>query len=77
MMWRQVTREETCMRRWLGGTIPGESIDRTRGGYQRVAGRFLPKSPPKNLIRLVADDQRRALTRRRLARLIDPRRVVS
>ena len=55
----------------------GEPIDRARGGYQRVARRFLPKCPAANLIRLDAHDPRRALNRRRLARLIDPRRVVS
>ncbi|HLH88238.1 MAG TPA: hypothetical protein VKX28_07250 [Xanthobacteraceae bacterium] len=42
-----------------------------------MAGRFLPKCPAANLIRLDAHDARRALERRRLARMIDPRRVVS
>jgi hypothetical protein len=65
------------MRRWLGGTVPGESIDRARGGYQRVARFFLPPCPTANLIRLASYDPRRALSRRRLARLIDTRRVVS
>jgi len=65
------------MRRWLGETMPGETIDRSRGGYQRVARFFLPACPAANLIRLVSYDPRRALSRRRLARLIDQRRVVS
>jgi hypothetical protein len=65
------------MRRWLGGIAPGESIDRARGGYQRVARFFLPSGPAANLIRLDAHNPRRALNRRRLARLIDTRRVVS
>jgi len=65
------------MRRLLGGIAPGESIDRARGGYQRVARFFLPSGPAANLIRLVAYDPRRALSRRRLARLIDTRRVLS
>ncbi|HEY1543902.1 MAG TPA: hypothetical protein VGG01_15940 [Xanthobacteraceae bacterium] len=65
------------MQRRLGGIMPGDSIDRTRGGYQRVARYFLPPCPAANLIRLAAYDPRRALSRRRLARLIDPRRVVS
>jgi hypothetical protein len=64
--------------RWrLGGTMPGESIDRPRGGYERVARYFIAPCAPANLIRLVAYDPRRALSRRRLARLIDSRRVVS
>jgi hypothetical protein len=65
------------MRRWLGGTMPGEAIDRARGGYQRVARHFLPPCPAANLIRLDAHNPKRALSRRRLARLIDWRRVVS
>jgi hypothetical protein len=55
----------------------GEPIDRLRGGYQRVARRFLPKNPAARPIRLDAHDPRRALNRRRLARMIDSRRVVS
>jgi hypothetical protein len=55
----------------------GEPIDRARGGYQRVARRFLPKNPGASPIRLDAHDARRALNRRRLARMIDSRRVVS
>ena len=55
----------------------GEPVDRARGGYQRVARRFLPACPAANLIRLDAHNPRRALSRRRLARLIDPRRTVS
>ncbi len=65
------------MQRRLGGTVPGELIDRARGGYQRVARYFLPACPAANLIRLDAHNPRRALSRRRLARLIDWRRVVS
>jgi hypothetical protein len=66
------------MQRRLFEIMPlGEQIDRARGGYQRVARRFLPPSPPATLIRLDAHNPRRALSRRRLARLIDSRRVVS
>ncbi|HEY4919488.1 MAG TPA: hypothetical protein VII40_05240 [Xanthobacteraceae bacterium] len=42
-----------------------------------MARRFLPEAPAADLIRLDAHDPRRALNRRRLARLIDTRRVVS
>jgi len=48
-----------------------------RGGCERVARWFLPASPAASLIRLDGRDPRRALRRRRLARLIDRRRVVS
>jgi hypothetical protein len=65
------------MYRWPNPITLGEPIDRARGGYQRVARRFLPKTPAASLIRLDAIDARRALARRRLARMIDPRRVVS
>jgi hypothetical protein len=65
------------MQRRLGGMMPGEVIDRNRGGYQRVARYFLPACPAANLIRLKTDVSRRALSRRRLARMIDWRRVVS
>jgi hypothetical protein len=61
-------------------TIPNgldDSVERTRGGWQRVARRFLPPSPAANHIRLDTYNPRRALSRRRLARLIDTRRVVS
>ena len=51
--------------------------ERARGGSERVARLFLPKSPPANLIRLDAGETRRAYMRRQLARLIEPRRVVS
>jgi hypothetical protein len=51
--------------------------EKTRGGSERVARRFLPHSPAATLIRLDAGNPRRALSRRRLARLIDTRRVVS
>jgi hypothetical protein len=54
-----------------------EAIERTRGGYERVARRFLPPCPAKMLIRLDAQAPRRAFNRRRLARLIDTRRVIS
>jgi hypothetical protein len=57
-----------------------ELSDKTRsvmGGYQRVAVRFLPACPAASLIRLAAGNPRRALSRRRLARLIETRRVVS
>jgi hypothetical protein len=58
-------------------TGPDDSAERTRGGWQRVAPRFLPPSPAANHIRLATYNPRRALSRRRLARLIDLRRVVS
>jgi hypothetical protein len=48
-----------------------------RGGCERVARRFLPSSSAATSIRVDAHNRRRALSRRRLARLIDPRRVVS
>ena len=54
-----------------------ESSERTHGGYQRVARRFLPPSSAATQIRLDTYNPRRALSRRRLARLIDLRRVVS
>ena len=56
---------------------PDESAERSRGGWQRVARRFLPPSLAANQIRLDTYNPRRALSRRRLARLIDLRRVVS
>jgi hypothetical protein len=66
------------MQRRLNEIMPlGEQIDRARGGYQRIARRFLPACPAATLIRLDAQHLRRALSRRRLARLIDSRRVVS
>jgi len=66
------------MQRRLNDIMPlGEPVDRARAGYQRVARRFLPEAPAADLIRLDAHDPRRALNRRRLARLIDTRRVVS
>jgi len=61
-------------------TLPNaldDSVERTRGGWQRVARRFLPSSPAANQIRLDTYNPRRALSRRRLERLIDLRRVVS
>jgi hypothetical protein len=58
-------------------TGPDDSIERTRGGWQRVARRFLPPSLAANQIRLDTYNPRRALSRRRLARLIDARRNVS
>ena len=59
----------------LGET--SEHSERFRGGWERVARRFLPASPAAAIIRLDRHDPRRALSRRRLARLIDIRRVVS
>jgi len=59
-------------------TLPNaldDSVERTRGGWQRVARRFLPPTAPKTHIRLDTYNPRRALSRRRLARLIDARRV--
>jgi hypothetical protein len=66
--------------RWPKTTMPAapeESVERTRGCWQRVARRFLPPSLVANQIRLDTYNPRRALSRRRLARLIDARRVVS
>jgi hypothetical protein len=66
--------------RWPRTTTPNrldDTAERTRGGWQRVARRFLPASPAANHIRLDTYNPRRALSRRRLARLIDTRRVVS
>jgi hypothetical protein len=57
--------------------IASDESERTRGGWQRVARRFLPPSLAANQIRLDTYNPRRALSRRRLARLIDLRRVVS
>jgi hypothetical protein len=54
-----------------------DAAERMRGGWQRVARRFLPPSPAATHIRLDTYNPRRALSRRRLARLIDARRVVS
>jgi hypothetical protein len=61
----------------LAFVAPGEQSDKIRGGCERVARRFLPVSPAALSIRLDGTDARRALSRRRLARLIDPRRTVS
>jgi len=55
----------------------GAQSEKNRGGFERVARRFLPLSPAALSIRLDGPDARRALSRRRLARLIDPRRTVS
>ena len=66
--------------RWLKTTTTNElddSSEKTRGGYQRVARRFLPPSSAADHIRLDTYNPRRALSRRRLARLIDTRRTVS
>ena len=66
--------------RWPKAPMPNgldDSAERTRGGWQRVARRFLPASLAANHIRLDTYNPRRALSRRRLARLIDARRVVS
>jgi len=54
-----------------------DSAERARGGWQRVARRFLPPSLVAHQIRLDTYNPRRALNRRRLARLLDARRVVS
>ena len=66
--------------RWPNQNTPNgldEPVERTRGGWQRVARRFLPATPAASHIRLDTYNPRRALSRRRLARLIDARRVVS
>ena len=65
--------------RWPKTTMPAgpDESERARGGWQRVARRFLPPSLVANQIRLDTYNPRRALSRRRLARLIDARRVVS
>jgi hypothetical protein len=44
---------------------------------QRVARRFVPAYASEMAIRLAPAGPRRALTRRELARLIDPRRLLS
>ena len=54
-----------------------DGTERTRGGSERVARHFLPPCPAAKRIRLAVYNPRRALSRRRLARLIDSRRVVS
>jgi hypothetical protein len=54
-----------------------DSVEKTRGGWQRVARRFLPLTPAATHIRLDTYNPRRALSRRRLARLIDVRRTES
>jgi hypothetical protein len=51
--------------------------EKIRGGWERVARRFLPTCPAAMTIRLDGPDARRALSRRRLARLLDTRRTVS
>jgi hypothetical protein len=55
-------------------------LEKPRGliaGNERVAHRFLPARPAATLIRLDPPGRRHAPNRRRLARLIDLRRVVS
>ncbi len=61
----------------LVSSILGANPDRTRGGCERVARRFLPASPAATHIRIDGCNPRRALSRRRLARLIDRCRLVS
>ncbi|HKC34304.1 MAG TPA: hypothetical protein VKC16_12660 [Xanthobacteraceae bacterium] len=59
---------------------PPGLAEKTRGaiaGNERVAHRFLPARPASALIWLNAPGRRHAPSRRRLARLIDARRVVS
>ena len=59
---------------------PPDLADKTRGaivGSERVAHRFLPACPAPALIRLDTPGRRHAPGRRRLARLIDSRRMVS
>jgi hypothetical protein len=66
--------------RWPKTIMPNgldDSAERTRGGWQRVARRFLPQTPAASHIRLDTYNPRRALNRRRLARLIDARRTES
>jgi hypothetical protein len=55
----------------------GAQSEKNRGGFERVARRFLPLCPAAMSIRLESPDARRAFSRRRLARLIDLRRTVS
>jgi hypothetical protein len=61
----------------LASNEAGEPSGKMRGGYERIARRFLSAPPGAVLIRIDAHDARRALSRRQLGRLIDPRRVVS
>jgi hypothetical protein len=58
--------------------LPKQS-DETRpiGSGDRVARIFIPTPPAADQIRLPLNDPKRALARRRLARLIEIRRVVS
>jgi len=66
--------------RWPKTITPNvldDPAERTRGGWQRVARRFLPPTPAATHIRLDTYNPRRALSRRRLARLIDTRRTES
>jgi hypothetical protein len=59
---------------------PGDLSEKPRGliaGNERVAHRFLPACPASSLIRLDTQGRRQTPNRRRLARLIDSRRVVS
>jgi len=53
--------------------------DETRpiGSGDRVARIFVPTPPSASQIRLPLQDPKRALARRRLARLLEARRVVS
>ncbi len=59
------------------GLDDSDSVEQGRGGWQRVARRFLPLTPVATHIRLDTYNPRRALSRRRLARLIDLRRTES
>jgi hypothetical protein len=61
----------------LSDLLTDSEKPRGSGGYERVARRFLPACPASAMIRLDGRNPRRALSRRKLARLIDPRRVVS
>jgi hypothetical protein len=58
----------------------GDLPEKPRGlvaGNERVAHRFLPPCPASSLIWLNAPGRRQVPSRRRLARLIDSRRMVS
>jgi len=58
----------------------GDLPEKPRGliaGNERVAHRFLPACPASSLIWLNPPGRRQAPSRRRLARLIDSRRMVS
>jgi hypothetical protein len=59
----------------LVSNTPGVNPEKMRGGLERVARRFLPASPAATHIRIDSDSARRAQSRRRLASVLDRRRL--